>query len=147
MSRPLTILVVEDEALIALNLVSLLEDLGHFVVGPAASAAQALALAERTPPDLAFVDINLVDGPTGAGVARDHSGRFGTLVTVVSATPGGLREGADIVRIIRKPYSDQLIQEAIEHAKAASRPPRREPSRRDEPSGSLATLSRAVAND
>jgi FixJ family two-component response regulator len=88
-----------------------------------------------------------VDGPTGGRVARDLSRRFGTLVTVVSATPEGVREGEGIVRIVRKPYSDQCIQAAIEHAEAASRPARREPSRRDDPSGSLATLSRAVAND
>ena len=65
----LRVLVVEDEALVALNLVCLLEDLGHFVVGPVASSTQALALAGENPVDVAFVDLNLADGQTGASVA------------------------------------------------------------------------------
>ena len=119
MNRKLTIEVVEDEALVALNLIILLEDLGHIVLGPAATSTQALTLAEATPPDLAFVDLNLVDGPTGVRVARDLAERFGTLVVVVSATPDGVREGENgVFRVITKPYRDQFIIEAVERAAA-----------------------------
>ncbi len=110
----LKVLVVEDEALIALNLVCLLEELGHVVLGPAATSAQALALGSGGGIDLVFVDINLLDGPTGASVARTLGANPNTTVVVLSATPDGVAEGEDgIFRIVRKPYADQAITEVL----------------------------------
>jgi CheY-like chemotaxis protein len=45
--KPLRILIVEDEILIALELESLLQDLGHDVVGMAASSRDALSLGQE----------------------------------------------------------------------------------------------------
>lgn len=67
---PLRILVVEDEVLIALELECLLDDLGHVTVGVAGSSQEAIALGLATHPDVALVDIHLIDGPTGVAVAR-----------------------------------------------------------------------------
>jgi two-component system, response regulator PdtaR len=53
------ILIVEDEPLIAASIDWELRDAGYEVIGPAADAAHALALARATRPDLALVDINL----------------------------------------------------------------------------------------
>lgn len=53
------ILVVEDEALIALELTLLLEDNGHRVLGPAATVEAALALLGDARPDAAILDVNL----------------------------------------------------------------------------------------
>ncbi|WP_143412951.1 response regulator [Haematobacter missouriensis] len=50
---PSTILVVEDAALLAMDLVMALEDAGYAVVGVAATKQAALALAEAHPIDLA----------------------------------------------------------------------------------------------
>ncbi|GJD93983.1 hypothetical protein OCOJLMKI_1181 [Methylobacterium iners] len=52
-------LIVEIEALIALNLINLLKDIKHHVHGPAAKSVQAKAFASATQPDLAFIDMNL----------------------------------------------------------------------------------------
>ena len=61
-------LLVEDEPLTAVVLQWTLQDAGHLVRGPAASATAALRLAEITPaPAVAIVDINLRDG-RGAGI-------------------------------------------------------------------------------
>ncbi|MCW6510059.1 response regulator [Lichenifustis flavocetrariae] len=110
----LRVLVVEDEALIALNLICLLEDLGHLVLGPAATSAQALALASEGGIDLAFVDLNLLDGATGASVARALASNPETTVVVVSATPAGLTAGEDgIFQIVKKPYADQTITQVV----------------------------------
>ena len=115
----LSVLIVEDEALIALNLITLLEDLGHHVHGPAATSAQALALASATRPDLAFIDMNLLDGVSGAEVARQLAQNPQTTVVVLSATPEGIQEGKDgIFRVIRKPYRDQAILEVVTRALA-----------------------------
>ncbi|OWP46488.1 response regulator, partial [Pseudomonas nitroreducens] len=52
------ILIIEDEALVAMELRFVLEDLGHEVVGTAADAPSARALAAETEVDLALVDIH-----------------------------------------------------------------------------------------
>jgi CheY-like chemotaxis protein len=66
----LRILIVEDEILIALELESLLQDLGHDVVGMAASSGEALSLGQELKPDLAFVDIHLADGSTWRAISQ-----------------------------------------------------------------------------
>src|SRR5688572_30122844 len=53
------LLIVEDELLIALELQSILEQLGGIVVGPARSVAGALQLLSETTPDAALLDVNL----------------------------------------------------------------------------------------
>jgi CheY-like chemotaxis protein len=54
------VLVVEDEALVAMLIEQILEDLGCVVVGPAISVAEGLALAGGSEPiDAALLDVNL----------------------------------------------------------------------------------------
>lgn len=53
------VLLVEDEAVIALDLVALLENLGAEVVGPAGSVAEALELLAEGDIDCGVLDINL----------------------------------------------------------------------------------------
>ncbi len=57
--QSLTVLVVEDELLIAMDLEMTLEKHGHTVLGPATSIKSALSLLEHTRPDVALLDINL----------------------------------------------------------------------------------------
>lgn len=58
-----TVLIVEDEFLIALDLTLVLEKRGWSVLGPAASVDAALRLLENETPAVALLDVNLVDGP------------------------------------------------------------------------------------
>ena len=53
------LLIVEDELLIALELQSIVEQLGGTVVGPAGSVKGALQLLSETRPDAALLDVNL----------------------------------------------------------------------------------------
>lgn len=72
---PPSILVVEDEAVVALYLSSLLEDLSYAVCGVAATGAAALGIAEQERPALALVDIGLggrIDGIDTACALRDR---------------------------------------------------------------------------
>lgn len=55
----MVILIVEDEILIGWALKLVLAVAGHHAVGPAASADEALELAQTERPELAFVDINI----------------------------------------------------------------------------------------
>jgi CheY-like chemotaxis protein len=62
------LLVVEDELLVALDIENILSDAGHIVIGPASSAAVALELIARSPPDAALIDANLSGQPIVAVV-------------------------------------------------------------------------------
>jgi CheY-like chemotaxis protein len=76
------LLIVEDELLIALELQSIVEQLGGTVVGPAGSAEGALQLLSDTTPDAALLDVNLREARVTpvAQACRDRSVPF-ALVT------------------------------------------------------------------
>lgn len=57
--RDHTVLVVEDEAVIAMHLEDILTSGGVRVVGPAPRVARARELLHRSRPDLALLDVNL----------------------------------------------------------------------------------------
>jgi CheY-like chemotaxis protein len=112
----LRILVVEDEALIALELQCLLEDLGYVVAGVASSSAEAIELGRATAPDIALVDIHLIDGPTGIEVARMLS--LDPRTSVVFMTANDKRIPADFagaLGVIAKPYSERAVAGALRY--------------------------------
>ena len=80
MSDPLRVLIVEDEVMLAMAMEDLVADAGHVVVGTVASKKDAIAVADATCPDLVFVDVHLLDGPTGLEIAehlREVAGTMG----------------------------------------------------------------------
>jgi two-component system, response regulator PdtaR len=111
------ILVVEDEALIALVLVEILAAGGHEVVGPAATVEQALALCEDAPPQLALLDITLQG--SGLDVARALFGRWGVPSIFASSQVCEARRARDIaLGCIQKPYAVETVLRSIEAARA-----------------------------
>src|SRR4051795_3402320 len=56
------VLVVEDDAIVAFGIASMLEDLGCIVLGPWASVAEALTALDDPPPDAAPLHLKLADG-------------------------------------------------------------------------------------
>ena len=115
--RPaLRILVVEDEALIALELECLLDDLGHVTVGVAGSSREAIALGRETAPDVALVDIHLTDGPTGIEVARALSTDPRTTVVFMTANAKRIPEDfAGALGVIAKPYSERVVASTLDY--------------------------------
>jgi len=112
--KPLRILIVEDEFLIALELESLLQEAGHDVVGIAASSEEAIALGEKVRPDLAFVDIHLADGLTGIDVARRLSDQHHVTVLFMTANAKRIPEDFAGARgVIAKPYTEHGVREAL----------------------------------
>jgi CheY-like chemotaxis protein len=63
------VLIVEDNVFIALDLEAQIMDMGHAVVGLAATAKAAIETSRRTRPDVAIVDLQLADGSRGQDVA------------------------------------------------------------------------------
>lgn len=61
-ARARVVLVVEDEFLIAMELVASLEEGGFRVLGPAATVSAALKLLDQQQLDAAVLDVNLRDG-------------------------------------------------------------------------------------
>lgn len=104
-------LVVEDEPLIGLDLVTLLEDAGYEVAGPATTLHAALAEAERFRPHAALVDVNLDDGPTGPEIARRLFAQHGARCVFLTGNPE-LTEAGAAEGLIRKPYRVEAVAEA-----------------------------------
>ena len=121
--NPLRILVVEDDALIGGLLAETLVDLGHTVCGLETNAANAVAAAARCRPDLLIVDVGLGEA-SGIAVVQQilragvvpHVFVTGDVLRDLSLGPGAI--------LIRKPFRERDIVQAIERARAA-------PSRHD----------------
>ena len=134
MSEPadLRVLIVEDQALLAMELELVLSESGCDVVGCAMDRAGALAIAERERPDLALVDINLLDGMTGPGIAQQLVSEFGTAVIFLTANPEQIPEGfAGALGAVSKPFDEATIRAAVTFARqfilhrTLAAPPRR----------------------
>jgi two-component system, response regulator PdtaR len=116
------VLVVEDEALIALNAEAILQEAGFTVTGIAATYVQACALADAFPPDVAVIDLNLLDGRTGLRVAEHVHRAHGATVVIATGNPEGIETGGGIRTVLRKPYDDAaLVRAAFEALPAGAR--------------------------
>lgn len=110
------VLVVEDEFFVAIEIESVLVEMGLEPVGIAVDKRSAEALAPRA--DLAFVDINLADGPTGIEIGRALAGR-GVTVIYMTANPSLLGDGVPgTVGVLPKPVNDNELRDAVRFAEA-----------------------------
>ncbi|WP_420478027.1 response regulator [Brevundimonas sp. FT23028] len=111
------ILIIEDEALVAMELRFVLEDLGHEVIGTAADARSALDLVRENEVDLALVDIHLSDGATGVELGRILAQEMGVTVLFMTANPGMVRNGvAGTIGVLSKPAEERAVQKAVDYA-------------------------------
>lgn len=111
----MNILIVEDEALLALELESELEAAGHAIVGQAMSSAEACALVDKHVPDFAFVDIHLLDGPTGIDVGH-YLARKGISYVFVTGNLKRIPDDfAGAMGAIEKPYTMNGLQNALSY--------------------------------
>ena len=125
------ILVVEDEIFVATEIEHVIEEMGHVPVGIAADQRSALALAPES--DVALVDLNLRDGPTGSAIGRALAEAHGVTVLFMTANPGQLGTGVPgTVGVLPKPVTDTDLRAALayvvarhEDEAASTLPPRR----------------------
>ena len=125
MAEALRVMIVEDEALLLMQMENLIEDEGHEVVGTAMSSEEALRVAEDVRPDVVFVDIHLLDGPTGIDIAQKFRDRTDIMVVFLTANaqriPGDFAGAAGV---ISKPLSQAGIAGAIRYiTECVRRPP------------------------
>ncbi|MDQ3125863.1 MAG: response regulator [Pseudomonadota bacterium] len=128
----LRVLIVEDQALLAMELELVLAESGCDVVGTAMDSDGAIAIAERERPDLALVDINLLDGMTGPDIARRLIKEHGSAVVFLTANPEQIPEGfAGALGAVSKPFDEATIRAVVAFAEqfirhgAMGEPPRR----------------------
>lgn len=114
------ILVVEDEALVAMELEMMIALAGHKVVAQADDLASALAALEAGLPDLALVDIQLAQGCSGLDVAAALKAHH---VPVVFATGNCPSEQGRAVALgcLHKPITDSTLAAALATAEALLR--------------------------
>jgi CheY-like chemotaxis protein len=106
------IFVVEDEALVLINLEDILDSLGCTVVAQAMNLADAQRLASSVQPDAAILDVNL----GGAAVFPAADLLVARGVPILFATGygrDGLPEAWQDRPVIVKPYTQPDVQEAL----------------------------------
>jgi DNA-binding response OmpR family regulator len=109
-----SILIVEDEVLVAMEMAAILEDLGHQVAGIAPDLPSAREYYDQ-PLDLALVDLNLRDGLTGPQIAGQLSAS-GVPVIFITANPRQLGGGvAGTIGVITKPTDMDTVRAAVDY--------------------------------
>ncbi len=115
------VLIAEDEALIRMDLREMLEEEGHEIVGEARDGDEAIALAERTRPDIVFMDVKM-PGTDGLQAAARIGERALAPVVMVTAFSQAefVRTASDAgaMAYLVKPFTKQDILPAMELAVA-----------------------------
>ena len=117
-----SVLIVEDEALVAMFLADLVEDLGRTVIGPAASREAALRAAAAHPPAVAIVDVNLGQADDGIALARELRDTHGTAIIFLSGH-GDLAANESVlavrpVAVLQKPCPPHDLEAALRAAES-----------------------------
>ena len=105
-----TVMICEDDPILAADLALTIEEAGHHVSGIYANGRDALKAAEYQIPDIAFIDLELGDGHTGAGTAQALQA-MGVRVIVLSGYPNvGVGLGDVPHTYAAKPMSSDLVE-------------------------------------
>jgi len=110
--------IIEDEPLIAMDLETLVESLGHEVVGLARTRVEAVALAQATRPGLVLADIRLADGSSGLDAVNEILESFGVPVIFITAYPETLLTGQrpEPAFLISKPFRVETVKAIVSQA-------------------------------
>lgn len=109
-----TVLIVEDDYLVAFDVAAALIAAGYEVAAMASSEAEALDAASRIRPDYAVVDINLAPGD-GRAVARQLRRQYGTAVLFATAQSRDVEHmtAAGAMACLSKPYDARDVPRAL----------------------------------
>jgi DNA-directed RNA polymerase specialized sigma24 family protein len=123
-----SVLIIEDEQLIAMDLARIVEEMGHRLCGTAARQQEAIEIAERTRPGLVLADIQLQNGDSGIQTVREILRRIDAPVIFVTGFPERLLTGEALepAFVITKPFNPQTLKTAIAQALSLSRDPARQ---------------------
>jgi DNA-directed RNA polymerase specialized sigma24 family protein/CheY-like chemotaxis protein len=112
------VLIIEDEAVIAMDLSDLVTAAGHEVCAMETTASGAVAAAKRERPDLVLADIQLADNSSGIDAVKQILASFSVPVIFITAFPARLLTGErpEPTFLITKPYSPDMVRAAVSQA-------------------------------
>lgn len=112
------VLIVEDEPVIALDIERIVGEMGHRVVGVAATRDAAVEMAASHKPGLILADVRLADGSSGADAARDILERVDVPVIFVTAYPERLLTGQkpEPTFLVTKPFAPETLKAVVGQA-------------------------------
>ena len=114
------ILIVEDEIFVAAEIEHVITEMGFIPAGIAQDRKTALAMAPNT--DVALVDLNLKDGPTGVDIGRTLASHHDITVLFMTANPSQVGNGvAGTIGVLPKPVTDKDLRAAVAFAVARHR--------------------------
>jgi DNA-directed RNA polymerase specialized sigma24 family protein len=106
------VLIIEDDTFIAMELETLVESLGHRVLGVARTHAEAVALTKSNKkPGLILADIQLADGSSGLDAVNDLLKTFEVPVIFITAYPERFLTGErpEPAFLIAKPFQPATV--------------------------------------
>ena len=114
------VLVIEDERIIAEDLSSIVEGMGHRVVGLASHEERAVDLARKLKPGLVLTDIKLSDEGDGIVAARDILQSYDVPIVFVTGYPERLLTGRGLepAFVVSKPFRPEILKITIGQALA-----------------------------
>jgi CheY-like chemotaxis protein len=120
-----SVLVIEDEPIIALDIAGIVRDLGHAVVGIAASQVEAVAMARAKRPGLVLADIHLGEGGSGLSAVNEILKAIDVPVIFVTAYPERLLTGErpEPTYLVTKPFEPDTLKATIFQALSLAAPP------------------------
>lgn len=106
-----SVLIIEDEPLIAMELEGIMKDLGHRIVGIARTHSEAISIAKGQSIGLILADIRLADGSSGLDAVNDLLESVEAPVVFITAYPERLLTGerAEPTYLITKPFQPSLV--------------------------------------
>ena len=112
------VLIIEDEPLISMQLEGLVSDLGHSVIGTAATRAEAIEMFKEHPAGLVLADIQLADGSSGIDAVEDLLKLGDVPVIFITAYPEKLLTGErpEPTYLVTKPFQEATVRAAISQA-------------------------------
>ncbi|MGE0178321.1 MAG: response regulator [Sphingomonas sp.] len=112
------VLIIEDEPIIAMDIETIVRDLGHNVTGVAVTRDEAVAQAMANRPGLVLADIQLADDSSGIDAVKDILGQFDVPVIFITAFPERLLTGErpEPTFLITKPFQPSTVKAAIAQA-------------------------------
>ena len=112
------VLIIEDEPIIAMDIETLVESLGHRVTNIARTHREALAAVRLQQPGLILADIHLADGSSGLEAVNEILGAFDVPVIFITAYPERLLTGErpEPAFLITKPFRTDMVKAVISQA-------------------------------
>jgi CheY-like chemotaxis protein len=119
--RGLTVLAVDDDALVLFNTVAMLEDLGHTVL-EAGSGAEALAQLRRAPVDVVVTD-QAMPGMTGLQLIQAIKAQWPDTAIILATGYAEMPGGVDLaIPRLAKPFDERDLVKALAKTKVKAQP-------------------------